>query len=36
VGPPLTALRVVNAALAIGVLSYSLQRNQAALAGRRR
>ena len=36
VGPPLTVLRVVNAALAIGVLSYSLQRNQAALAGRRR
>lgn len=30
-GPPLTLFRVVNAALSVGVLSYSLQRNQAAL-----
>lgn len=31
VGPPLSVFRAVNAALSVGVLSYSLQRNQAAL-----
>jgi hypothetical protein len=36
VGPPLTVFRVVNAALAVGVLSYSLQRNEAALTARAR
>ena len=36
VGPPLSVYRVVNAALAVAVLSYSLKRHQGALLTRGR